>query len=74
MIRSVTNAFKTPVKATPMTNATASSIRFPLIRKSLNSFSTESMPTPVCRCPTPGILKPNLAGLEATSADTFRPC
>ena len=46
MTRSATSAFSTAANATPMTNATANSMRLPLIRKSLNSFSTLDMPTP----------------------------
>ena len=54
MIRSATNAFRTAANATPITNATANSMRFPLIRKSLNSFTTDSMPTPAARRPDSG--------------------
>ena len=40
-----TSELTTAANARPMTNATASSMRLPLIRKSLNSLSTEAMPS-----------------------------
>src|SRR5438270_859326 len=44
---SLTNALSTAANATPITNATASSIRFPFIRKSLNSCNIEAPPSAV---------------------------